>query len=274
MCNGSPHLDGSRLRRTASAGLALVLVLLVVSVASILSDSSSSYTLTATSNLVGNTNVTAPDGTLVPFGTVYLLSTGTYNSLSRKTRALVSIGGNTVYRYAAYAKSSIDMSSNANTDSYNSSNGAYNTSTNISSNGSVGTEGLLTLYSNTVIHGNTSAARYQLNGTAQITGTQGAAPNVSLPAIDFSGPQTSNNNGTGWTITGGTMAYNSSTKALTGRGTITFNQGGTYYFSSVNISANSNLVVSSSVTSPVKIYVLNDYTTSSNFAMNNQTQKP
>ena len=235
------------------------------------SDSTLTYSVDVTNNSAGTGTVTAPDGTAVPPSTVYLYCSGTSGSMTRHTRILTRVGTSSLYRYAAYGKTAINMSSNSSTDSYDSSRSAYG-GTNISSHGSVGTEGTLTLDSNTTVKGDTYAARYVLNGTAKITGTKGGAPNVTLPGIDFGAPAASNNNGTGWTISG--MSYNSSTKALTGKGTITFNQGGTYYFSSINIDSNSTLVVASNVTSPVKIYVSGNYTTSSNYQMNNLTQRP
>lgn len=234
-------------------------------------DTTLRYSVVVTNNSAGTAAIVAPDGTSVPPAVVYLVSTGTSGPITRGTRILTRVGTSSLYRYAAYGKTSIGMSSNSSTDSYDSATGPYGGS-NITSNGSVGTEGTLTLDSNTVVRGNTSAARYVLNGTATITGTKGGAPNVTLPAVDYTGPAASNNNGTGWTISG--MRYNASTKTLTGKGTITFNQGGTYYFSSINIDSNSTLVVAAGVTSPVKIYVSGNYTTSSNYAMNNLTQKP
>lgn len=229
------------------------------------------YSVSVTNNSAGTAAVNAPDGTSVPPAAVYLLSSGTSGTLARRTRILTRVGTSTIYRYAAYGKTSIDMDSNANTDSYSSSTGAYG-GANVSSNGSVGTEGTLSLDSNSTIHGNTSAATYHLRGTANITGVRGGAPNVTLPAIDFATPAASNNNASGFTVSG--MNYNASTKALTGNGTITFNQGGTYYFSSIDIDSNSTLVVSASVTSPVKIYVAGNYHTDSNYFMNNNTTKP
>lgn len=229
------------------------------------------YSVSVTNNAAGTAMLTAPDGTAVPPATVYLLSSGTSGPITRRTRILTRVGVSTIYRYAAYGKTSIDMDSNANTDSYSSANGPYG-GANVSANGSVATEGTLSLDSNSTIHGNTSAATYLLKGTAIITGVKGGAPNVTLPAIDFATPATSNNNASGFTVSG--MNYNASTKTLSGAGTITFNQGGTYYFNSIDISSNSTLVVSPSVTSPVKIYVAGNYHSDSNYFMNNNTNKP
>lgn len=234
-------------------------------------DANLRYTVTVVNNSTGSSAVMASDGTSVPPASVYLVSTGSSGTFQRKTRILTRVGVSTIYRYAAYGRSSINMDSNANTDSYSSNQGVYG-GTNVSSNGSVGTEGSLTLDSNSVIHGNTSAASYIMNGTATITGVQGGAPNVDLPAIDFAAAAASNDNATGFTLSG--MTYNTSTKALSGRGTITFTKGGTYYFSSIDVLSNSTLVVPATVSSPVKIYVAGTYRSASNYFMNNNTQKP
>jgi len=122
-----------------------------------------------------------------------------------------------------------------NTDSYNSSLGAYG-GTNLSSNGTIKSNGNITVQGGSDVHGNVTAGGTVTNsGTVTGTVTSNASSPVTMPSVSACGPPYSS--GTG--ITGG--SYNSSTGAWTVSGGATGTLApGTYCFSSVTISGGSS----------------------------------
>lgn len=144
---------------------------------------------------------------------------------------------------AAHGSGPVTLSGNATTDSYDSRNGAYNTSTNRGSNGDISTDSTagsaVTIGSNSAVNGdvaigpggNTSSA-IQNSGT--ITGTLSTEPTTwNLPLSTI--PSGVTNQGS-LSIAGNTV------RTLTE---------GTYWFSSISITGNGQL----QTTGAVKIYV-------------------
>ena len=160
-------------------------------------------------------------------------------------------GSTSPFNYAVFAKDNVQMSGNAQTDSYNSANGAYNPLT-AGSRGDMGTNsthgGTVQLSGNVQVKGNAVVGTggnpnnvITMSGNSQITGTQSAATSpLSLP------PATT-------------------TATLEGQLTISGNTtymlpAGTHHFSSLSITGNARLVPMG----PVKIYVDGDIKISGN----------
>jgi len=107
----------------------------------------SSYSITITDNSAPSsgcgTNATAPDGTLVPPGKVYITSKGTSQGRTKVSNVMVPVTPGTSgtpsvdFNYGAFAASTITVSNGASINSYNSANGAYGGS-NVGTKGNIG----------------------------------------------------------------------------------------------------------------------------------------
>lgn len=155
---------------------------------------------------------------------------------------------------AAHGSTSLTLSGNAVTDSYNSTNGAYNVNGNKFSNGDVSTDGTaaqtIALSGNAIVNGNAAvgpganvSSAIHTSGNAVIAGTQSAessAWNVPLSTIPAG-------------------IANQGALSISGNTTMNLPQG-VYWFSSISVSGNAKI----NATGPVKIYVTGNISLSGN----------
>lgn len=169
--------------------------------------------------------------------------------------------------YAVFANDTVDMRGNITTDSYDSSLGPYNTTTNIDDNGNVGANADIT----------TSGGSYYINGSAS-TGPSGT---FSANSTQVSGSITHSNNEALSVIvvpeqllglpSGGTMSqgalsagnYNFTDIDLTGQDVLVITGPANIYLpgnpSSVDVSSTKAVIrLSNSSTGPIKIYADGD----------------
>ncbi len=165
------------------------------------------------------------------------------------------------FRYGAFGDSALYMGGNAMIDSYNSDSGSYlsqalngpDSSGNLygDTGGDIGSNGTVTLAGNTQVHGDAGTPDTVIasGGNVDVYGTNSSnEPTNTLDPItqaEMDYAKLVNKAPAGFTLTGAS-AYNTSTHALTvqgGSGSITFNQSGVYYFSSMYIASRSQLIV-------------------------------
>lgn len=157
----------------------------------------------------------------------------------RTVTGYVNIAPTSKFNYALFAGQAIAMSGNAQTDSYNSNNGAYGGS-NIFSGGHVGSDGasgiVMALSGNAMIKGNaeigpggSTAANIGTSGNAVITGTK----SVSTSTKNYQ-PET-------------TTLPSSGALVISGNSTVTL-AAGTYNYSSISVSGNGKLKTTGAVT--------------------------
>lgn len=172
----------------------------------------------------------------------------------RSVETIVLVTANPLFPYAMFGNESVTLSGNANTDSYNSSVGPYNSAT-AGSNGDVGTNGI-------------SAGNVSLSGNASVNGDvyvgTGGDPNTVITMTGNStitgGPPSALNTPqpmTPVTVPGGLT--NQGNLSISGNNTVTL-PGGTYLYSSVSISGNGGL----NFTGPVTLYLTGQLSVSGN----------
>lgn len=159
------------------------------------------------------------------------------------------------FEYGVFAKNSIDITSNATIDSYNSTNGAYGGS-NVGSNADVGTDSI-------------TAGSFSTNGTIKGDAVVGPTGDPNT-VIDGSGTISG-------TKTAATSAkdFNPATTSIASSGSINLSNGtltlaaGTYRYDSIKLSGQGEIIV----TGPVTIYVDGSIDITGQ-GITNQSQKP
>jgi hypothetical protein len=180
--------------------------------------------------------------------TIRLVSHGRVGGAERVVEALVK--GASLFPVGVWGKKSVTLSGGGGTDSFDSTAGDYSAQTpgqdgTVRSNGDISVSG-----SNTVVNGDAIASgTTSVSTNGVVTGTQtSGAPPLSFPSVPVCGPPYSSGAG----ISGSNYTYDPSTGAL---GVMSWANitlaGGTYCFSSLNLSAHAVLTV----TSPVTIYL-------------------
>jgi len=209
---------------------------------------------------------------------IYLVSRGRIGNAERVVTAAIS--GNPKFPYAFFGDSGVTLGGGAQTDSYDSRNGAYNALT-AGSAGNVRTNGDITINGSTnVIHGDaTQVATSSIGNTVSGTKTTGAAsvaapcpapvacgPNYSansgiVPSTAYSGPTTGDLSigSGGVTLASGTYCFHtitvtSNNATLSVNGAVTINVTSTIDLSSGSVTnataIPSNLQINSSLNSP------------------------
>ncbi len=187
------------------------------------------------------------------------------------------------FRYAAFGRDSLTISSTGLADSYDSDNGTYasqaingpDSDGNMyaSSGGDIGSNGEISLQSGTQVHGDGSTS--QAGGIDMSSGsiiygdtTDGAPPDPPdpIPPDEFADAEANNDASSNLTIIGD-ASYNSSTNQLYAENgsTVIFGSG-TYYFSSVDFVGGSILQIAPGAN--VRIYVGGNWNTGSGAIVN------
>lgn len=226
-------------------------------------DTDLSYTVRVTNNLSGSTAVTAPDGTSVPQGLVYLDSSGSVKTVTRKACVMVQVaGGANPFDYAIFSANSlpdqIDIGNGALVNSYDSSVSppVYG------SQALVGTNGNILLKNQAVIQGDTVAVGTVSGGTTTGSNKTLTSP-VTWADVTFTPPPSSGDvSVTSTTATLGPGSYGSVTLNNNTRLTLS---AGTYYLTDLSLSNGSALVLSSG---PVIVYMSGTLTVINNATMN------
>lgn len=198
----------------------------------------------------------------------------------------VTLKRESIFNYAAFTKISLNISNNAEIDSYNSSIGDYGGS-NRGSNGDVGTNGIsspaITIGNNAEVKGDasTGGGTIQIGNNAEVSGTLSYNNNVDLSSVVV--PQALQNlsdggdynvpNNDSSTISVGDYKYSSinipNNGQLTINGTVRIYLTGS---SSFNISNNAQLIVSPG--SSVTFYTEGSFNFSNNATVNNVSKLP
>ena len=166
---------------------------------------------------------------------------GSYGNQQRNLAAIVDLTPQSQFASALFANSNITMTGNAQTDAYDSRNGAYNALI-ATSEGHVGTNGtsasIVSLSGNAKIKGNATVGpganvvtAITTTGNASVTGLkQAAAATTPLAAV---------------TVPGGLASYGA--LSISGNNTVTL-PAGTYLYTTVSISGNGKLNCTGQVT--------------------------
>lgn len=270
-----------RARYAAEAGIAAAQAALLnntaldggLPVATLQTNTDCKYSVTIRNNFAGTTNLAASDGTVVPRGMAYLLSTGTVgnigNAATQRIGCLLVLGGGPLFKYAAFGVNGVSLGgTSAVEDSFSSSaTGGYTASqqnshadvgTNATAPDSVSYSGHAVNYGNVFVGpGGTSSA---VDGTSPTNFTGTVQPlavpfTVPMPDPNMLPGTTDVSYGTHVTTTLAPGAYRNMTTGS--QCDISLQPGGTYYFSGdVKLGAGSNLIIPSTTgLNPVKIYV-------------------
>ncbi len=198
-------------------------------------------------------------------GAVTVISRGRVGGAERIVEAHVA--GTPLFAGAIFGKTAVTISGGAQTDSYDSSAGAYSVAT-AGSNGDVRSNGSIALSGGSIIHGDATAGTTISpwpTGTA-VTGTATqSAPPVNYPSVAACGPPYYVNTG-GISCSGGSCSYVSSTGVLTvGNNSSTATiANGTYCLSAITLSGGGSLAVNG----PVQINVTGKVNTSGGSVQN------
>lgn len=228
---------------------------------------SCTYSVVITNNLTGSSAITAPDGTSVPAGSIYIVSTGT--SLRNTSKKVASMARRTSpFQFAVFGDKSVRINGNAYVDSFDSSQGAYHWNPNPDPLANVGTNGkdsgVMSLIGGVTVYGNlqvgpggSTSTSISTTGGASYTGSSSvSSKRYPLAQMQVPSPlssQPSNGNVSG--SSGGGLPPPISpgvytNMKLTGTKTVVLN--GTYYFKGdISLAGQAQLVV----TGPTIIYI-------------------
>lgn len=150
------------------------------------------YTLEVTNNSAGSAGVTAPDGTAVPAGAVYLRATGTAaRGVQRIATALATRQGSSLFRYAVFGTNGVTSSGSSLIDAFDATLGPYSTAAVIPGAADVGTNattaGAIALKGGTVVNGDLTVGPGADPATA-IVGAASALGSVYVAGSPFALP--------------------------------------------------------------------------------------
>lgn len=193
-------------------------------------------------------------------GNTSAVSTGSVpdRSSPKYTRTVqATLGNQSPFSYAAFAKGQITLANNTFIDSYNSNNGQYSNA-NSDTNGDIGsngtTAGIISINNNATVGGDVntgSGGTVTLGANAEVTGTISHTSNVTLPDVTVPAALTS-------LASGGTLSV-----ATNGSQTLS---AGDYKYSSISLNNNASLTISGEV----RLYLTgsNSLTTGNNINLN------
>lgn len=245
----------------------------------------SSKFLVSLTNNYGTACVTgqqAPDGTNVPPGMMYIQSKGIKGTtnVTRSSNTLLSVTRGWGYAYGAFGKIGFNYQSQGLADSFNSNNGAYGGS-NILSHGNLGTNS--TIAATAIV---SSGGPMTVNGNVMV-GTGGSYPLVTQGSSGYSVTGTMGSLATPiYLPTPIDPVMGSSNGAITcpptcvltpGKyGLITVNTGGVltlgpgkYSVTGITVNTGSNIVITATTLSPVKVYTSGPVNMSGNITNTN-----
>ncbi len=177
-----------------------------------------------------------------------LLSTAHQGGVQQSVGALLRRDPSSLFTTALFGRRSVTMTGNAETDSYDSSNGNYGGG-NVAANGHVRSNGPITLNGNATVNGNAVPGPgdiVTMTGNASVTGSTAPAPEPT----DFGPVQVPSD------------AVYLGTINLSGNDGMTINPG-TYVTSGISLSGNAELVINND-TGPVYLYVTGSVSASGN----------
>ena len=202
------------------------------------------YTVTISNNTVAGLGLPAEaSATTDTDGILLVTSTGTVNGTTRSVEVWTRRGTTSPYQYAVMVDTNMTFSGGGGgTDAYDSSVAAYDAAT-ATSDADIGSNGNITLSGGTIkgdaaAHGTVSdpslVTGTSTNGAALVTLADVSCPTISYPSA-------------GSFTCGSGCTYNATTGALSVSGghnvTLSYPTGGTYYFSSINLSGGSTLTM-------------------------------
>lgn len=197
-------------------------------------DVSGNKTLSLNLGVIGYYNVTVTD----PTGNPVIAATGheSLYGIERKLEVAVDLQTDSPFTYAGFGKTSLSMSGNGETDSYDSSLGAYGGS-NIGANGDVGTNGAssgaISLSGNSTVNGDAvtgAGGTVSIGNNASVTGTIDDTANEDFTSVSVPSSLTS--------------LSSSGSLNLTNNQTLT---SGDYKYSSISISSHGTLTLQGTV---------------------------
>lgn len=166
---------------------------------------------------------------------------GVGSHLSGGQRTIVRVVGNApIYKWGIYTSGGITMSGNAGTDAYNSNNGTY-AQTVDTLNGSVATNGSISASGNVKIKGACTTANTISSGnwcTNTVTQHATPLPTMAMFSCPSSFTPASEVSGVSYSASNGTLSGSGNSAVILSGAT-------SYYFSSISLSGNSNLTVTS-----------------------------
>ena len=208
-------------------------------------------------------------------------SQGQAKTVVRSLQATLTSTSSSPFYYAGFGKSSLTMSGNGETDSYDSSQGPYG-GENVSSEGDIGTNssatGAISLSGNATVNGDASTGE---NGTVKITGNAEVNGDISddcsedFPFVEVPSSLTSLPAGGSYSVGGNNSQtltpgdYKFSSITVSGNGTLTLQGPINIYLTdesdALTVSGNGKIIV----TSDVNIYVDGKCTIGGNGVVNN-----
>jgi len=196
------------------------------------------------------------------------------DAVSRAVRAHLRRSG-TIFKYAAFGGTSIRMSGQATTDSYDSSLGAYNVATNRDTNGDVGTNGDITATGSAHIYGDAGTGDTgTFSDTSKVSGSIEHENDVNLPLTSvpasLGGLSSGGTINSTTTITAGDHKYLSI--SLSSKDTVTIVGPANIYLTgatAIKVSGQAQVVISSSSAGPVNIYFDGDIDLTGQGVVNN-----
>jgi len=213
-------------------------------------------TTTKTKTLtLGKASYTVTVNTGVSPVTISAVGTTTFGSSSSSFPKTVTLTASSpsLFRYAVFAQNDFIVNSNADTDSYDSRTGAYNSTSNHGSDGDIGTNGdLIVLNSNAHVSGDIvlgAGGAVTLNSGSTVSGTirNGNTETFAAPTVPTSVSSVASS---------GSYNLNSGATAT--------KPAGTYVYSDLNLNSNSTLTFGSSATDETIIYVTSNFNLNSN----------
>lgn len=212
-----------------------------------------------------------------PGGLFTLVSTGDQNGSTVRVEAVLRAERESMFRYAAFGDEMLALASNAMVDSYRASDGTYaeqaihgsGAHAFANEDGSVGSNGNITLRQNSTVHGTASAGpegTTTVMGNAVVTGaTTPATQRLELPPIEFPdfpslGPFSVPGSSTA-TLPAGPRRY--AAVEIGSRARLTVSGPATLVFDSLVVRSNSQLLFDTT-NGPVEVYVHGDFILNSN----------
>lgn len=221
-------------------------------------------------------------------GQYTVVSTGSFGGTRRRIEAVVAPVVTPLFGGAAFGRRGLTMNSNARNDGYNSSLGTYasqavngsGSSRYANQTGSIGSNGNITLDSNSMVWGNATpgpgmtviGSSGHVSGSTQPAAAPKILPPVVLPPIAAAPGTNQSYNGNGsHTINPG--EYHFSSFSMDSNVTVTIKGPATLVCDSFEMKSNVALNIDASA-GPVKFFMTGQFVVDSNTTINNLTQKP
>lgn len=199
-------------------------------------------------------------GSAVIKSTGYVPIQGQYRG-SRIAKLIITLSAG--FRYGIFAVSSVSLSGQAETDSYDSNNGSYGLG-NIAANGDIATNGEISLSGQAYINGDASTGQSgTFNQQTKVSGTITHNTNLLLNSVTVPGALVSLPSSGSLSLAGTTTAtlnpgdYKYSSISLSGQSILTIIGPANIYLtgsSSLSVTGQAQMVISNASTGPVKIY--------------------